>query len=43
MKLLEVVGPTLNPTAGQKKDQNFIIKDSRAAALILAFIAISKG
>ena len=45
MKLFEVVGPVLPKTRllDKKNDQKFIMKDSRAVALILAFIAISKA
>ena len=42
MKLFEEADPTNNPIAGKKIDQKSIIKGSRAVALILAFIAISK-
>ena len=43
MELFELVGPTKNRIVGQKNYQKSIIKGSRAVALILAFIAISKA
>ena len=44
MKLFEVAGLTPNPIPGQEKlTKKSINKGSKAVALILAFIAISKA